>query len=203
MRISSICGSVENVDLVHDDDDLLAPTADLLEKRALGFGEGAIGRRHEQDEIGSRYELCRDRFVFPDDGVGARGVDDMDFAEDLGGCGDDVHMGFTHMSTRRVAVFEDIDLCGRGCHALGRDSSADERVDERALPGIEFANDHQQKQLIELLDRAIERLLMLRRRVEADQCRAQPRQHAAFLAHQLIFCAGQNPGQHSPAKCII
>ena len=83
----------ENVDLVDDDDDLLAPAADLLEKRALGFGEGPIGRRHEQDQVGSRYELGRDRFVLADDGVGARRVDDVDLAEDLGRCGDDVQRG--------------------------------------------------------------------------------------------------------------
>ena len=81
-----------------------------------------------------------------------------------------------------------------------RDRAADERVDEGALAGVEFADDDQQEQLVELLDRAIERLLMLRRRVEARECRAQPREHAALLAHQLILCAGQNPGQHPESE---
>ena len=83
----------EDVDLVDDDDDLLAPAADLLEERALGFGERAVGGGHEQHEVRARDELRGDRFVLADDGVGAGRVDDVDVAQDRRGRGDDVQVG--------------------------------------------------------------------------------------------------------------
>ncbi len=70
---SSTCASlVEDVDLVDDDDDLLAPAADLLEERALGLGERPVGGGHEQHQVGARHELGGDPLVLADDRVGAR-----------------------------------------------------------------------------------------------------------------------------------
>jgi hypothetical protein len=37
-----VIGAVENIDLVDDDNDFLAPAADLFEECALGFREGSI-----------------------------------------------------------------------------------------------------------------------------------------------------------------
>ena len=54
-----VARGLEDVDLVDDDDDLLAPAADLLQERALGLGEGAIGGGHEQHQVGPRHELAR------------------------------------------------------------------------------------------------------------------------------------------------
>ena len=112
------------------------------------------------------------------------------------GRGDDVQLRFTHLPVERVAVLEHVDLRGRRRDAFLRDRAADERVDERALAGVEFADDDEQEELVELLDRAVERLLVFGRSIETRERRAEPREHASLLADQLILGAGQNPGQH-------
>ena len=71
----------QDVDLVDDDDDLLAPVADLLEEHALGFGERPVRGRDEQDEVRARHELGRDLLVLADDRVGAGRVDDVDVVD--------------------------------------------------------------------------------------------------------------------------
>ena len=53
--------ALEDVDLVDDDHDFLAPGANRLEEGALGFGERPVRRGDEQDEIGPRHELGRQR----------------------------------------------------------------------------------------------------------------------------------------------
>ena len=196
---------VEDVDLVDDDDDLLAPAAHLLEKRALGFGERAVGGGHEQHQIRSRHELGGDRLVLADDRVGARRIDDVNLAEDFGAgavmtcrlasrtCRSSVS---PYWSTLICAVVGVTPSCG--------DLAADERVDEGALAGVELADDDEQEQLVELLDRAVERLLVLGRGIEARQRGAQSREDAALLADQLILGAGQNPASASLAiECRI
>ena len=53
---------------------------------------------------------------------------------------------------RLVPVLQDVHLRRRRCHAFLQHALPDECVDERALPGIEFAHDDQQEQFVELLD---------------------------------------------------
>ena len=84
---SSLC-RVDEVPLVDDEHDLLAPVADALEKQPLGLGERAVDRGDEQHQVGARHEVRRERLVLADDGVGARRVDDVDVAEELDGRGD-------------------------------------------------------------------------------------------------------------------
>ncbi len=98
---------LEDIDLVDDDDDLLAPAAHLLEKRPFGFGEGPIGGGHKQHEIRARHELGRNQFVLTDDRVRPRRIDDVNFAEDLGRRSDDVQVRVTHLpieTVRRTAA---------------------------------------------------------------------------------------------------
>ena len=59
-----------------------------------------------------------------------------------------------------------------GVTPLERDPAADDRVDERALAGVEFADDDEQEQLVELLDRLLERPLLVGGGVEAHECGA-------------------------------
>ena len=80
-HLLAIFGALEHVDLVDDDDDLLAPVADGLEERALALGERPIGRRDEQHEVGLRHELAGQPLVLAEDRVGARRVDDVEIAE--------------------------------------------------------------------------------------------------------------------------
>ena len=53
----------ENVGLVDDHHDLLAPLANPLQKFAFTLGEGSIRRGHEDHQIGSRNEVGRNRLV--------------------------------------------------------------------------------------------------------------------------------------------
>src|SRR5690606_21240919 len=76
-HLVDLLGATENVDLVHDQHDLLAPGADLLEKLTLAFSEGPIGRGHEKDEIGAGNEVSGELFMTPNDGVGPRRIDDV------------------------------------------------------------------------------------------------------------------------------
>ena len=62
-----------------------------------------------------------------------------------------------------------------------------ERVDERALPGVEFADDDEQEQLVELLDGLVERVLMFGCGVEPGERRAQAGEDAPLLLEQLIL----------------
>ena len=50
-----------------------------------------------------------------------------------------------------------------------------QRVDERALAGVELADDDEQEQLVELFDRAVERTLLIRRGVVSGERRVRSR----------------------------
>ena len=162
----------ENVDLVDDDDDFLAPAPDLFEERPLGLGERAIGGRHEQHEIRARHELGGDRLVLTHDRVGPRGVDDVDLAEQRRRRGDDAKRRAADLLLDSLAVLEDVDLRGRRRDSFERHSAAHDRIDECALAGVELSDDDEEEQLVELLDRLLQRLLLVGSGIEADQCGA-------------------------------
>src|SRR6185436_7622509 len=73
----------EDVRLVDDDDDLLAPVTSRREKEPLGLGERTVGRRNEEDEVRPGHELGGEPLVFAHDGVGAGCVDDMDVPQQV------------------------------------------------------------------------------------------------------------------------
>ena len=87
-HLLELAGPLEDVDLVEDDDDLLAPGPDRLEERALGLGERPVRGGDEQHEIRPRHELRRQALVLADDRVGARRVDDVDVLEEVDRRGD-------------------------------------------------------------------------------------------------------------------
>ena len=80
---------MQDVDFVDDDDDLLAPIADLFQESALALGERPVGRGDEEHQIGARHEAGRDEFVFANDGIRPGRIDDTHLAEqfDRGGEG--------------------------------------------------------------------------------------------------------------------
>ena len=73
----------QQIDLVDDDDDLLAPVPDRRHECPLALGERAVGGGDEEDQVGARHELLGELLVLADDGVGARGIDDRDLVEEL------------------------------------------------------------------------------------------------------------------------
>lgn len=72
---------LEDVDLVDHQHDLLAQVSNALEKEALGFSEGAVGRRDEQHEIGPRHEVHRQPFVGAVDRVRSGGIHDVEIPQ--------------------------------------------------------------------------------------------------------------------------
>jgi len=79
----------KDVHLVDNDDDLLAPISDRGEEGTLGLGEGPLSRRHKQDKVGAWDEVGRQPFVFANDCVGSRRIDDVDVFQQLRWCGND------------------------------------------------------------------------------------------------------------------
>src|ERR1700681_2908079 len=179
--------ALEDVDLVEDEDDFLAPPADLLEERALRFRERPIRGGHEQDQVGPRHELGGNRFVLPDDRIRAGRIDNVYFLQERHRRRDDVQGGTSNLTLHRIAVLQNVDL--RGCRRdpLLRDAATDERVDERALAGVELADDDEEKQLVELRDRTFEHQVLLGRGIEARKRDLQSRENRALLARRLTF----------------
>ena len=98
-----------------------------------------------------------------------------------------MQVGLAHVPLDGLAVLQHVDLRGGRRDPFLDDLAAEQRVDERALAGVELADDDEQEQLVELLDRAVERLLVLGRGVEPGQRRPQPRQDAPLLLEQLVL----------------
>ena len=72
-----------------------------------------------------------------------------------------------------VAVLQEVNLRGRRRHAFLQDGLSGQGVDEGALAGVEFADDHEQEEFVELADGRGERRLVLLARAEARQRIAQ------------------------------
>ncbi len=142
----------EDVDLVHDDDDLLAPGADGLDERALGFGKGTIGGRHEEDEIGARYEVGGQALVLAQNRVRARRVDDVEILEEVDRGRDLPDAAFDDLDTAGGAVADQVNLRGGRRHAFFENARPEQGVDERALAGVELTDDDEEKELVELAD---------------------------------------------------
>ena len=82
-HLSDACFVSQEIDLVDDDDDLLAPVPDRLHECPLALGERAVRGGHEEDHVGARHELLGELLVLANDGVGARRIDDRDLVEEL------------------------------------------------------------------------------------------------------------------------
>ena len=160
---------LEDVHLVDDDDDLLAPVADRLEEGALGLGERPVRRRHEEHEIGARHELAGQALVLAMDRVGAWRVDDLQVAQQFDRRGHDQRAGRIVVRREGRAVANQLDARGGRGHAFLEHALAEQRVDERALAGVELADDNEHEELVELTDRGHERLEVRGSGRESDQ----------------------------------
>ena len=100
-----------------------------------------------------------------------------------------------------LAVFEDGDDGGRRRDAFLHQRLAHERVDERAFAGIELADDDQQKELVELRDRPIERRLLLAARVDTRERGVESHQQTPFFPQERLLSIGQYAGQHVLLHC--
>ena len=200
-NLRDLRGPFEDVALVDDHDDFLAPPANVLHEAAFGLGEGAIGGRDEKHQIGAGNELRGHRLVLADDGVGAGGVDDADFAEQVDRRFDDEQVRLTHGLLRVVAVLEDGDHRCRRRDAFFHQRLADKGVDEGAFPGVELADDDEEKELVELGNRLVEGLLLVLPGVNPRKRGSKPHEQAALLAKQGVLPGRKHLRQHRDVNC--
>ena len=156
-HLIEIFGALEDIHLVHDDDDLLAPFADGRDERALRFGERPIRRRDEEDDVRARHELRREPLVLAQDRVRPGRVDDVDVFEEADGRGHEAHAVARGFVGRGRAVPHEMNPRRRRRDAFFEQAVAEQRVDERALARVELADDDQEKQFVELPRRLRER----------------------------------------------
>ncbi len=139
----------QQVGFVQDNHDLLAPLPDLRHELAFGFGEGTVGRGDEEHQVGTGHKPLGERFVLPNDGVGAGGVDNSDLFQERRWPGPLDHAIGQHRFRGFFPVAQEIDHRGRRNRPLRHDRVPDQGVDERRLPGIELADNDQQEKLVQ------------------------------------------------------
>ena len=188
--------ALEDVALVHDHDNLLAPAADVLHEPAFGLRERTIGRGDKKYKIRTGDELGGHRLVLADDRVGSRRVDDADFAEQIDGRFDDEQVGLAHGLLGLVAMLQHGDDGRRRRDAFLHQRLADEGIDERALARVELADDDKQEQLVELRNRLVERLLLFDSGVDPRERGTQPHQQGPFFSQECILFVGKDARQH-------
>ena len=162
-------GLVEDIDLVDDDHDLLAPGADALHEQALALRERTVGAGDEKDQVGARHEVLGDLLVTLDHRVGAGCIHDIDLPQPFDGCGDHLHVGLDQRTADLIAMAQEVNANGRRRGAFLKQLLPEQRVDERRLAGVELAHDHQQKELVELPARLIQPRRVLPAGLEACQ----------------------------------
>ena len=69
----------QQVNLVDNYDDFLAPTFDLFQELPFALSERPLGRGHENHQVAARHKFLGKRLVPLDNGVRARRVYDTDF----------------------------------------------------------------------------------------------------------------------------
>ena len=103
------------------------------------------------------------------DRVGPGSVDDEDVLEELDRSRHRPQAGRRHVGSGRFAVAHDVYLRRRRRDAFLEDALSDERVDERALAGIEFPDDDEEEELVELDEGGPERGRVVWRRGDSRQ----------------------------------
>ena len=122
--------------------------------------------------------------MLPEDRVGPWGVDDGQVLEQLDGGADDVRARPVSRPFHGLAVLQDLQPRGRRGHALLDDASAEERIDERALAGVELPDHDQQEEVIQLRDGPVQGRPVGGCRVHALQCVLQPCQPPALVGDE-------------------
>ena len=121
-----------------------------MEEGALRLAEWPVRAGDEENEVAAGHEVLGQLLVLADDGVGAGRVDQIDFLQP--GDGQAAH-GHTLISARLlggIAVADQNQFTGGGHDAFGQKFLPQQRVDDRALAGVEFTHHHHQEKLFEL-----------------------------------------------------
>ena len=90
-----------------------------------------------------------------------------------------------------------LNLAGGGQDAFGQQAFAQHGIEKGGLAGVEFADDHQQEDFVQLMEGAFEQLHICVRRVKPSQQDPEILQECALAAQQLILFRCENALQNS------
>ncbi len=182
----------QQVDLVHDQDDLFPPLADLRHELPFALGERAVGRGDEQHQVRAGDKALGQRLMLTDDRVGAGGVDDGDLVQKLGGVGaldDPIRQ---HRLCKSLPVAQEVDDRGGWSDALGHHLSPGKRIDERGLAGVELADDDEQEEFGELLRGLTDGVTVLRGGRVLVERAGQALEQAEFFGQEDVLLLGED-----------
>ena len=138
------------VTLLKDKDDVAHPLAmDFFEELPGGGAPGVAGGEDENDEVGDGDEAFGDLLVLVLNGVGARGIDNVEVAKELAGNVDLLEGGCDGDGGDGFAVFEEEDFLGGGDDTGARELLAEEGIEEGGFADIDLANDDKNEGLFE------------------------------------------------------
>jgi hypothetical protein len=140
--------------------------------------------------------------VAPDDRVRPRSVHHVHLAEDLHGQGDLLEVPSRGAATPALSVTQELDPRRRRRDALGEDRLPEERVQDGALAGVELPDHDEQEEVVELGDRARERLLVLVPGPGADEHHPQLTQPLAELLEEFPTRLVEDAAEHGRARPV-
>ena len=186
-----VVGAAREVDLVHDEHDVLAPAEDEPEEVVLARRVRAQQRGDEEDEVGPRHEPLGQQLLLALHRVGAGGVDDVQVLQQLDRqlVDEQARLGLAHRLDGPVA--QQVHRPRRRQLADLEGVGPEDGVQERRLAGVELADDHDEEQLVEATPHRLEGLEVARHHVEVGEQLAAGVEQRPLLVHQLAFLGGQ------------
>ena len=176
--------AVQAIALVDDEEHLLAPFSDVLEKPHLRLRHRAVGGEHEQHQIRARHELLRQTLLPLENDVRPWGVHDVHLAKEIRGDVLGVESVRRLLRARRVAVPKHGDLVRRGEDPLLQVFLPEHRVNHARLTRVEFPDDDQQEEFLETLPRLHQKIDLLQRGRGGGEKRARLVQKRALALQQ-------------------
>ena len=171
----------QQLDLVDHDNDLFAPIPDLLQEGALRLAERPVRAGDEEDEVAAGHEMFGQLLVLADDSIRTGRVDQIDLLQPGNRQAAHRHTSVRARLLDRIAVADQNQFAGGRHHAFGQIVAPQQRVDDRALAGVELAHHHHQEQLLQLGHRTAEQPQVGVGRVQARQHHLQVGQQAALI----------------------
>ena len=171
----------QQFDLVDHDNDLFAPVPDLLQEGALRFAEWPVRAGDEEDKVAAGHEVFGQLLVVADDSIRAGRVDQIDLLQPGNGQAAHRHPTIRARLLGRIAMADQDQFAGGRHHAFGQIVAPQQRVDHRALAGIELAHHHHQEKLLQLGQRIADQPQVGVGRIQARQRHLQVAQQAALI----------------------
>ncbi len=108
----------DDIRLVEDEDNFLAPGENPLEELAFAFRHGMIGWSGEQDQVTAGDIFICQAFVMADDSIGAGRIDNIELLEERQWIGVDRKVFVNRLLRNLLPPFDQGHARGGGCGAL-------------------------------------------------------------------------------------